>query len=375
MKKSLYFKILMLSAVFCLLGISVGCSTEFIEPFDFGGLRYEYELVSDSDRKYIVITKHIVSETDVVIPDSIYDIPVREVADSAFAGDAGIKSVNTGKNLQTIGRRAFSECTALETFTYDNALYQVGEGAFYGCTSLKAFVRTVSPSDISVHTAGRIENAAFYDCTSLESVEFMENTAAIGDYAFSGCTSLKSVSIPPSVSEVGRGAFYGCKALGKITVPNKLNSIGGRAFVGTAWLGSQRQNFVTVGNGILIQYNGKDKNVELPARVRQISGAFAGNRIIESIKFNAKLSVIGDMAFMGCTSLKSVTIPNKVTAIGNEAFCGCTSLKAVSFGSGTEIIGTDAFKYCDIAQIYVPRNSTAHKYCAANNLDYSFNDD
>ncbi|MDD6396128.1 MAG: leucine-rich repeat domain-containing protein [Firmicutes bacterium] len=377
MKKSLYFyfKILMLSAVFCLLGISVGCSTEFIEPFDFGGLRYEYELVSHSDGKYIVITKHIVSETDVVIPDSIYGIPVREVADSAFAGDMGIKSVSIGKNLQTIGGRAFSECTALETVTYDNGLYQVGEGAFYGCTSLKSFARTVSPSDISSSTAGVIENAAFYGCTALKSVEFMQNTAEIGDYTFSGCTSLKSVKIPQSVSKVGRGAFYGCKSLVKIQIPDKLSSVGGRAFAETQWLGSQKQEFVTVGNGILIQYNGKGKNVELPARVRQISGAFAGNRTVESIIFNTNLRVIGDMAFMGCTSLTSVTIPNKVTAVGDEAFCGCSSLKSVSFGSGTESIGKNAFKYCDIVQIYLPRNSAAHKYCAANNLDYSFNDD
>ncbi len=378
MKKSLHvkaIKIILLSAVLCLLGIAAGCSTEFIEPFDFGGLRYEYKVVSDSDGRYIIITKHIISETDVIIPDSIYDIPVRAVADSAFAGDKGITSVSTGKNLQTIGSQAFSGCTSLESFKYDNSLLTVGEAAFYGCTSLKSFARTVSPSDISSDAAKSIGTAAFYGCTSLQSVEFMENTSVIGDYAFSGCTALKSVNIPKSVSKVGRGAFYDCKALSSVTIPDTLGELGGRAFAGTSWLAAQTQDFVTVGSGILIEYNGKEKNVELPARVKQISGAFAGNTTVESIKFNAKLSVIGDMAFMGCTSLRSVAIPNKVTALGDQAFCGCTSLKSVSFGSGTECIGADVFKYCGKAELSVPRNSAAHKYCTANNLEYSFNDD
>ena len=245
MKKSLHVKILkiiLLSAVFCLLGIAAGCSTEFIEPLDFGGLRYEYDVVSDSDGKYIIITKHTVSETDIIIPDKIYDIPVRTVADSAFANDTGIKSVTTGKNLQTIGNRAFSGCTSLETFTYDNSLLSVGESAFYGCTSLKSFVRTVSPSDISSDTAKSIGNAAFYGCTSLNSVEFMENTSVIDDYAFSGCTSLKSMSIPQSVIEIGRGAFYNCKALSKVTIPDTLNTIGGRRSQALHGLMSRRRN-------------------------------------------------------------------------------------------------------------------------------------
>lgn len=376
MKKSYFIKIIMLSAVLLLLGIAAGCSSEFIEPFDFGAMSYEYDLVSDSDGgKYIVITKHTVSETDVVIPDNIYGMPVRAVGDSAFAGDTVIKSVKMGKNLKIIGTRAFSGCTSLETVTYDNSLQAVGEGAFYGCTSLRSFARTVSPSDITSKSVKSIGAAAFYGCTALQSVEFIENTALIGDYSFSGCTSLKSVNIPNSVIEVGRGAFYGCKALSKITIPDALSNIGGRAFADTAWLRERKQNFVTVGDGVLIQYNGKDKIVELPARVKQISGAFAGNKTIESIKFNAKLRVIGDMAFMGCTSLKSVTIPNKVTTVGDEAFCGCKSLKSVTFGKGTESIGADAFKYCGKAELYVPRNSAAHKYCTANKLEYSFNDD
>ncbi len=374
MKKSCLIKIFMLSAAFCMLWVVVGCSTEFIEPFDFGGLRYEYDLVSDSDGKYIVIKKHTVSETDVIIPDNIYGVPVKVIGDSAFAGDTVVKSVTTGKNLDVIGSRSFSGCTSLESVTYDNSLCQVGEAAFYDCTSLKSFARKVSPSDISSQGDKSIGNAAFYGCSDLQSIEFMEDIDSIGDYAFSECTALKSVKIPQSVNVVGRGAFYGCKSLNNISIPEKLSNIGGRAFAGTAWLKAKNQEFVTVGDGILIKYNGKEKNVELPARIKQISGAFAGNNSIESVTFNAKLRVIGDMSFMGCASLKSVNIHNQITTVGNEAFCGCKSLKSVSFGNGTQSIGVDAFKYCSNVQLLVPRNSAAHKYCTTNNLEYRFND-
>lgn len=323
------FKLILIISAMCAICIISGCASELTSPLDLYGLYYEYSLVSDSDGQYIVLTKHIVSESDVKIPDSIYDFPVKKIGESTFADDDRIKSVTLGKNVEAI------------------------------------------------------ESNAFGGCTSLESVQFTESFTCIGDYAFKDCTALKSVSIPESVQSVGRGAFYGCTALEEVIIPDTLQSIGGRAFADTPWLNSKsKTEFVIVGDGVLIQYNGekagddsKDEfEVKVPSNVVRIAGAFSGNTDIQKITLGKNVEEIGDMAFTGCTSLESVSIPSSVTDIGNDAFYGCNAIKLISLSENVEHIGNDAFAYCG-AKLYVPRNSAAHKYCADNNIEYSFNDE
>lgn len=373
--KSCFIKCLIITVAAVMLCITAGCSSDFVEPFDFNGLKYEYEIVSSSDSEYVVINKLTVSETDVVIPDTIYGVPVAEIAESAFSDNTEIRSVTFGKNVKHIGNQAFAGCTSLESVVYDTALNEIGKEAFYGCTSLKSFALTVTPTDISNPQSIIIDDSAFNKCTALESIEFIQSAASIGDMSFAECTSLKSVSLPDGLQSVGRGAFYGCTSLSNIKIPDTLSDIGGRAFAETPWLKAKsKTKFVTVGNGVLIQYNGNLSKVKLPSGVKSISGAFAGNTDIVSITLNNDLKSIGDMAFMGCTSLKSINIPSKVTEIGDEAFYNCKSLKSISLSAAVESIGKDAFKYCG-AEISMPRNSAAHKYCADNEIEYSFNDE
>lgn len=372
--KSCFIKCLIITAAAVMLCITAGCSTDFAEPFDFNGLKYEYNVVSDSNGKYVVINKLTVSETDVVIPDMIYGVPVEEIAESAFVDNAELKSVTLGKNVKCIGKRAFSGCTSLESVVYDTALTEIGEGCFYGCTSLESFAQTASPTDISAPQSIIIGDGAFNKCTALYSVEFINSAASIGDMSFAECTSLKGISLPESLQSVGRGAFYGCKSLSNIKIPAGLSDIGGRAFAETPWLKAKsKTQFVTVGDGVLIKYNGKLTKVKLPDGVKSISGAFAGNTNIVSVTLNSNLQSIGDMAFMGCTSLEKINIPSKVTEIGDEAFYNCKSLKSLSLSDKVESIGKDSFKYCG-AEVSMPRNSAAHKYCADNKIEYSFND-
>ena len=142
----------LLPAAFCLLA---GCSSQFLRPVDLSNLCYEYDMVSGSDGQYIVLTKHTVSQSDVVIPETIYDLPVREVAESVFAGDKSVKSVTFGSNVRTVGANAFGGCTGLQSVSF-----------------------SVSASDI-----------------------------AIGDHAFTGCTALTEIDLSGSVTAIGRARF------------------------------------------------------------------------------------------------------------------------------------------------------------------------
>lgn len=309
-----YIKILLSVISLFTIGCAAGCASNLTAPFDLGNLYYEYSLVSDSDGEYIILTKHIVSESDVTIPDTIYDIPVRGVGESAFADDTGLISVTMGKYVEFIGNNAFGGCSALQ------------------------------------------------------SVELNVSMSDIGSYAFQNCTSLASFPLNENTVSIGRGAFYGCAALSDITIPEGITAIGGRAFAGTPWLKAKSEReFVTVGDGILIDYNGEDTEVTLPKRVKQIAGAFAGRTDITSVTLSTNVISIGDMAFMGCSSLKSVNIPTSVTDIGKEAFYGCTSINSIYLGDEITSIGKDAFQYCG-ADLYVTKDSAAEKYCIDNGI-------
>lgn len=312
-------KIFLLAASAVAVCFAVGCSSQFAAPFDFNNLYFEYSLVSDSDEQYIVITKHIVSQSDVTIPDTIYDIPVRQIGESAFADDTGLQSVTFGSNVKLVGTNSFGGCTALESITF-----------------------SVSASDIQ-----------------------------IGEYAFTACTGLQSVEIPENITSVGRGAFYGCTALKEVTVAKTLSDIGGRAFAETRWLKEKvkENDFITVGDGVLIAYSGEKTEVKLPKSVKRISGAFAGNTAIESLKLTSNVQEIGDMAFMGCESLTTVSIPKSVETIGSGAFYGCTNLERLIFKDTVKNIAPDALTYCG-ASLYVTSGSAAEQYCIANGIEY-----
>ena len=72
------------------------------------------------------------------------------------------------------------------------------------------------------------------------------------------------------------------------------------------------------------------------------------------IKFDGKVTTIGDEAFRYCRSLTSVTIPDSVTTIGHYAFYGCSSLTSVTIGNGVTRSGEGAFYDCgSLTSVYI----------------------
>ena len=67
------------------------------------------------------------------------------------------------------------------------------------------------------------------------------------------------------------------------------------------------------------------------------------------IKFDGKVTTIGDCAFSRCSSLTSVTIPDSVTTIGYCAFYECSSLTSVTIPDRVTTIGYMAF--CDCSSL------------------------
>ena len=62
---------------------------------------------------------------------------------------------------------------------------------------------------------------------------------------------VKSVVLPDGLTEIGRIAFCG-SALEEIEIPDSVERIGPDAFGGTPWLDAQTDEFIIVGDGVLI---------------------------------------------------------------------------------------------------------------------------
>lgn len=109
---------------------------------------------------------------------------------------------------------------------------------------------------------------------------------------------------------------------------------------------SNVNDFVIV-NGVLKEYKGNERFVEVPERVTTIGGeAFKGNSSIQSIKLPITVTVIKPGAFKYCIRLNSINIPVGVEKIGSETFFGCTNLTSIKLPYSVLTIDSHAFEEC-----------------------------
>ncbi len=138
---------------------------------------------------------------------------------------------------------------------------------------------------------------------------------------------IKKVIISDGVQAVGNGAFKGFKSLRSVTIPSSVTRVMGEAFHDTPWYRAQEAKFVTVGDGVLIKYNGIDSDLAIPKNVKAIDCmAFSNLESAEAVYIPASVTYIGDAAFKGCTA-EEIEIPQSVTSIANDAFFDSAYLK------------------------------------------------
>lgn len=149
-----------------------------------------------------------------------------------------------------------------------------------------------------------------------------KNVTAIGEGAFFKNTSITSVVIPDTVETIGIYAFSDCASLTSVSVGSKVWRIAPFAFDNTPWLSSLTDEFVTVGDGVLIAYNGSSRTPVLPDSIRHLGGAFAGKTDICAITLGKGVLTISDMAFSFCANLTDIDLGLSLVYAGDQAFSG-----------------------------------------------------
>lgn len=113
-------------------------------------------------------------------------------------------------------------------------------------------------------------------------------------------------------------------------------------------------------NGVLLQYSGKSKKLEIPDGITEIGEkAFDHNHSLAEIVLPESLVRIGDHAFENCDSLKVINIPKGIRQIGCFAFSFCTRIKEVVIPEGVERIERHAFDCCfSLQKVVLPSTVT-----------------
>ena len=341
------------------------------------------------------ITRYIGDDTQVNIPSTIQNIPVRVIGRNAFSGRRSLTNINIPNSVRGIDSGAFEGCSSLTSISIPDSVTSIGGSAFKNCSNLtsisipnsvttiegSAFEGCRSLTSINIpDSITSINNWVFHGCSSLTSISIPDSVTTIERSAFDACSSLTSISIPDGVTSIGDDAFSGCNSLASISIPDSVTTIGRSAFSGCSNLKSVyitdisawcRINFQFGGNPF---YYGTDlylndelvENLMIPDGVTSINNyAFEYCNSLASISIPDSVTTIGDSAFKNCSNLTSISIPDSVTTIGDSAFEGCSSLTSISIPDSVTTIGISAFEGCSsLTNISIPNSVASISYSA-----------
>ena len=116
--------------------------------------------------------------------------------DDSFKGWSGLTGITIGDNITSLERRAFQDCTNLQSLVIPNNVTSTGVYICYGCTGLTTVSFGNGLSDIS--------GAFCWGCSNLTSVTIPRSITRIQVYAFYNCTSLENINYLGTKDEWGQ---------------------------------------------------------------------------------------------------------------------------------------------------------------------------
>lgn len=118
------------------------------------------------------------------------------------------------ESITTIDTKAFAYAP-LEEITIPSTVTTIEDETF-----VSTHVRSAD-----LHNVTSIGKRAFYNCTALETVTLSDDITSISERTFANCTSLKAVRIPDNVKNVAMEAFLNCSAMTRLTIGTSVESM------------------------------------------------------------------------------------------------------------------------------------------------------
>ncbi len=174
----------------------------------------------------------------------------------------------------------------------------------------------------------------------VENVTLPSTLKKIGAMAFEW-SDIKNINLPEGLEEIGNMAFAWTQ-IENITIPSTVNNIGFRAFEDTPWYESLDDEFVIVGDNVLIKYNGTDSEVIIPDGVRVICDAFKGydDSPVKTVKMPKSVEILNG-TFNEC-DIENIELHEGITAIGERTFRG-NNLKELVMPASLKYVAYHSF--------------------------------
>ena len=161
---------------------------------------YMKNIYVDEDNRYFTSVDGVLynkSKTELLFypsykSDSSYTIldSVTKIEVGAFQRNGIVTEVILPKNIKTISKEAFLECTSLQKIEIPSGITEISESLFFGCKSL---------NDITLpNTIKEIKSNAFYKCSGLRKITLPESVETLNFLAFGDCTMLNTCTIENS---------------------------------------------------------------------------------------------------------------------------------------------------------------------------------
>lgn len=295
--------------------------------------------------------------------DYIYEITDEGVILLFYKGPGGavmIPAEIEGKPVVEIAPECFLRCGNVTSVTVPSSVKAIGSYAFRSCTWLETIVLPSTVEDIGIH--------AFDDTLWYKNAK--DEFFIVGDgvlIKYNGTSSV--INIPENVKAISCALGSEEVDVTDIKIPEGIKYISGNAFVKTSWRLSLTDEFVTVGDGILIKYAGEGGDVVIPDGIKSISGAFYDSSRVTSVTIPDSVTRIESYSF-ACTAgfgadsvlskksiLESVSIPDTVNYIGAAAFFNCCKLKEADIPTSLKYVQPQTYIFCDsLTKVSVPDN-------------------
>lgn len=212
---------------------SCKCGEIGTETFEYGKVLQATEglefTLSENETYYSVTGIGEVTETDIVIPDTHENKPVKAIGDSAFFRCKELTSVYIPDSVVNIGNMAFGACINITAFKIPYGVVNIGKSAFGGCISI-----TSMHLPDSVKTIG---DGAFWLCTKLTDLQFGNGIESLGHNIVAECLSLTTFKFPEGIKELtcdiqpegdilvdGYGLSW-CFSLESVYIPSSVEKI------------------------------------------------------------------------------------------------------------------------------------------------------
>ena len=275
------------------------------------------------------------------IPDT-----VESIGDYAFEGTY-LSYVSLPDSLQELGVEVFTSDTLLGNGTkYNNGLY-IGNPSNPYLALTQIIDKEVTDFEMHSQTRIIIENC-FSMCMNIEEITVPQNVVFVGYNAFSELDSLKTVNILGKIKNIKDNTFSNCSSLETVILPSCIETIGRCAFsqceslkridIPSSCKCIDMNAFYGCDNLVEMNYKGNindwlkiDFKNECSNPLYYAHNLYINGELITDLEIDKSVTEIKKYSFYGCTSITVIILHSQISYIGPHAFECCSNLSKIIY--------------------------------------------